>query len=396
MEPRSFLLPASVQSAFGRFGTYALAVGAAAGILSIVCGFFGWLDFLQAYLAAWLLWLGVSLGSLVLVALQYLTGGAWGVMIRRPAEAAARTLPLIALLFLPIAFGIPVLYHWSHPEIVAHDEILRHKHVWMNTPAFLIRAVFYFAVWIGIGTMLERWSIRQDTTGDPRLEILMQRLSAPAIILYAATISFAAVDWVVSLSDHWYSTMIGFLFIVEQGLSAMAFLIIVMAVLAVNEPVSQFFTKRHLQDMGKLLLMFVMLWAYFAFSQFLIIWAGNTRQEITWYYPRMATSWGWVGLAIILLQFVLPFLLLLSRDLKRHRKPMIVIAGMVFVMRYVDLYWSIKPQVFRDGIRLTLPDLLLPLAIGGIWLAAYFYFLRRYSILPERSPHLKGALAHGH
>ncbi|MDQ6677030.1 MAG: hypothetical protein M3Z09_07020 [Acidobacteriota bacterium] len=396
MPSRSFVLPAAVQAEFGRFGMYALWAGAAAAVLSVISGFFGWLDFLQAYLAAWLLWLGVSLGSLILVATQYLTGGAWGVMIRRPAEAAARTLPLVAILFLPIAFGIPVLYHWSHPELVAHDEILRHKHIWMNTPAFLIRAAAYFAIWIGIGALLERWSLRQDATGDPKLEIMLQRLSAPAIVIYGGTISFAAVDWVVSLSDHWYSTIIGFLFIAEQGLSSLSFLIIVMTVLAVTEPVSEYFSKRHLQDLGKLLLMFVMLWAYFAFSQLLIIWAGNTRQEITWYYPRMATNWGWVGLAMILLQFCLPFLLLLSRDLKRNRKPMIVIAGIVLFMRYVGLYWSIKPDVFRDGIRVTVPDVLLPLAIGGIWLSAYLYYLRRYPILPEGSPHLEGALAHGH
>ena len=396
MAAQSFLLPEQVRREFGRFGNLSLTVGLAAGAVGLAFGFFGWLDFFQGYLASWLLVLGIALGSLVLVALQYLTGGAWGILIRRPAEAAARTLPLVALLFIPIAIGIPVLYHWSNPAFVAHDDVMRHRQVWMNTPAFLIRTVLYFAVWIGVGTLLERWSIQQDQAEDPgKLDIFAQRLSAPALIAYAATISFAAVDWVVSLSDHWYSTIVGFLLIVEQGLSAMAFLILVMTVLAVRDPIREFFSKRDLQDMGKLLLMFVMLWAYFAFSQFLIIWAGNTRQEITWYYPRMATNWGWVGLALILLQFILPFLLLLSRDLKRSRRPMIFISSLVLLMRYVDLYWSIKPEVFRTGIRITVPDLVLPVALGGIWLWAYLFFLRRYPVIPAHAPHLEGALTHG-
>ncbi len=395
MPDNAFLLPQQVLQEFRRFGTLSLAAGLAAAAVGVVAGFFGWLDFFQAYLASWLLWLGVALGSLVLVALQYLTGGAWGILVRRPAEAAARTLPVLALLFIPIAIGIPVLYHWSNPVFVAHDDILRHRQGWMNTPAFLIRTVLYFAIWIGIGTMLERWSIRQDETADPRLDIFAQRLSAPGLIVYAGTISFAAVDWIVSLSDHWYSTMIGFLLIVEQGLSAMAFLIIVMTVLAAREPISRFFSRRDLQDLGKLLLMFVMLWGYFAFSQFLIIWSGNVRQEITWYYPRMATSWGWVGLALILLQFLLPFLLLLSRDLKRSRKPMVFISSLVLSMRYVDLYWSIKPEVFRTGIRITVPDLVLPVALGGIWLWVYLFYLGQHPVIPANAPHLEGALTHG-
>lgn len=395
MAHRSFVLPDSVRAEFSRAGKISLIVGLAAAAVSVVSGFFGWLDFFQAYLASWLLWLGVALGSLVLVALQYLTGGAWGILIRRPAEAAARTLPLLAVLFIPIALGIPVLYHWAHPAFVAHDEILKHRQIWMNTPLFVIRVVCYFSVWIGLGFFLEKWSIQQDETGDPRLDILAQRLSAPGLILYVGTLSFAAVDWIVSLSDHWYSTMAGFLLVVEQGLSAMAFLIIVMTVLSVRDPIRQFYSRRDLQELGKLLLMFVMLWGYFAFSQFLIIWSGNVRQEITWFHPRMATNWGWVGLALILLQFLLPFLILLSRDLKRSRKPMLLVSSLVLVMRYVDLYWSIKPEVFRNGIRITIPDLTLPIALGGIWLTAYLFYLRRYPVIPARAPHLEGALTHG-
>lgn len=350
-------------------------------------------QFFHAYLFGYLFWLGVALGSLALLMTQYLTGGAWGVLTRRSLEAASQTLPLLALLFIPIAAGIPHLYEWSHAADVAHDDVLRHRAGYMNTEWFIVRAFVYFAIWIGLSIVLSRWS-REEDSGVERLP-WMQRLSAPGLILYVFTVTFSSVDWVESLFTHWFSTMWGFLFVAGQGLTAMSVMILTMSWLAQWKPMADVFRESHLHDLGKLLLMFVMLWAYFSFSQLLIVWSGNLTTEIPWYFVRWHGSWAVVGVAIALLEFSIPFLLLLSRPLKRNPAALSSVVALLLLMRLVDLYWVVVPALDRERIHVNWMQLTLPLGIGGIWVAAFAWELGRRPLLPLHAPELQEAFTHG-
>jgi hypothetical protein len=237
----------------------------------------------RSYLIAYLFWFGIALGCLPLLMLHHLVGGAWGFVIRRILEAGTRTLPLMIVLFVPLLLGIHSLYEWSDPEIVARDQILQAKHAYLNVSFFIIRAVVYFAAWIIFAYFLNRWSAEQDATGNPILLRRFQLLSAPGIVVYTLGITFASIDWGMSLEPHWFSTIYGMLFIVGQTLAALAFVIPVAVLLSDSPPASGFMKADVFQDLGNLLLAFVMLWAYISFSQYLIIWAGNLPEEIPWY-----------------------------------------------------------------------------------------------------------------
>jgi hypothetical protein len=327
--------------------------------------------------------------------LQYLTGGAWGVVIRRPCEAAARTLPLVALMFVPIVIGIPNLYPWSHAKMVAADEILRHKQPYLNVPFFLIRAAVYFAGWILLSWLLNRWSMREDREGAARVHRKMAALAGPGLVFWGFSVTFMAVDWVLSLDPHWFSTIFGMLFMAGQGLSSMAFLIALMVLVSHRRPMSEILTPRHLHDLGKFLLALVMVWAYFSFSQFLIIWAGNLPDEIPWYLERLRGGWQYVGLALVMGHFALPFALLLSRDLKRNFKLLAGIAVFVLLMRAVDLYWLIAPGFRKGSFDVSWMDITAPIGLGGIWLAYFLIQLGKRPLMPLNDPHLIEALEHG-
>jgi len=289
----SFAVPAELARELGRRTRVFGIAGIILLLLSIIGAFFGPHDFFRAYLMGYLVMMNVALGCLGVLMMQYLTGGAWGVVSRRTLEAATRTLPFLAVLFIPVAFGMPWLYDWANPELVSHDDILQHRQPWMNPTMFVVRAVLYFAIWIGLSWILNRSSREQDEGRMTRSTL--RRVSAPGLIVYVFTATFAAVDWAESLTTHWYSTMWGFLFVAIQGLSAIAVVIVTLAMLSRTEPLSQVLKPVHFHDLGKLLLMFVMLWAYFSFSQLLIVWSGDLTGEITWYLRRMTTSWGWLG-----------------------------------------------------------------------------------------------------
>jgi len=338
---------------------------------------------------------GLSLGSLAWLMLQYLTGGAWGVVIRRPCEAAARTLPLVAVMFLPIVIGIPNLYMWSHADKVAADEVLRHKHVYLNVPFFLVRSVAYFAGWMLLSWLLNRWSAREDREGSAPAHGRMAALAGPGIVFWGFSITFMAVDWVLSLDPHWFSTMFGMLFMAGQALSSLAFLITLMVLLSYRRPLSDILTPRHLHDLGKLLLALVMVWAYFSFSQFLIIWAGNLPDEIPWYLERLRGGWEYIGLALVVGHFALPFALLLSRDLKRNFKLLASIAIFILVMRFVDLYWMVAPNFRKGAFGVSWMDFAAPVGVLGIWLFYFLLQLEKRPLLPLHDPHLKEALEHG-
>ena len=378
-----------------RWRSGALAAGIAGAVLCAIGFFISPFQFYRSYLWSYVFLVGVSVGSLAWLMLQYLTGGAWGVVIRRPCEAAARTLPLVALMFVPIAIGIPNLYSWSHAKVVAADEILQNKQVYLNVPFFLIRAAAYFAGWILLSRLLNRWSAREDREGPAEVHRKMAAVSGPGLVFWGFSITFMSVDWVLSLDPHWFSTMFGMLFMAGQGLSSMAFLIALLVLLSQRRPMSEILTPRHLHDLGKLLLTMVMVWAYFSFSQFLIIWAGNLPDEIPWYLERLSGGWQYVGLALVIGHFALPFALLLSRDLKRNFKLLAGIAVFVLFMRMVDIYWLVAPDFRQGAFGVSWMDFAAPIGLGGIWLAYFLIQLGTRPLMPLNDPHLIEALEHG-
>ena len=389
----TFTAPAGLDRARQR----ALWVGVAGLVLGIAGAFaLGGLGrSLLSYLVGFVFWIGISLGCLALAMLHQLTGGGWGIVIRRPLESAARTLPLMALLFLPLALGLDQIYEWARPEAVAADHILQYKHPYLNVPFFLVRAVLYFAVWLTLTFLLTRWSLEQDRTGDIRVSNKMRAIAGPGLVLYGLTVTFASVDWVMSLDPHWFSTIYGILTIGGQVLSALAFVIAVLVLLARSGPVSTVIKPQHFHDLGKLMLAFVMLWAYFSLSQFLITWAGNLPEEIPWYLRRLHSDWKWVGLALALFHFALPFVLLLSRDLKRRASRLVLVAALVILMRAVDTVWMIAPEFHHTGgVSGTLAvamDFLALIGFGGIWVWFFLAQLKSRPLMPLHDPGLEQA-----
>jgi len=349
--------------------------------VSALGGIFEPTQFFQSYLMAYMLCLGTTLGCLALGMVHQLSGGAWGVVLRRPIGGAVRVLPLLTLLFLPILFGMERLYTWAH-----EDAAIRHNHLYLNVPFFVIRAAIYFLAWNALSYFLNAWSLEQDRTGDPRIARRMQRLSAGGLVLYGLTITFASFDWLMSISPDWYSTIYGVLIIGGQGLSALAFLIVVITWLSRRPPLDRIIRPEHFHDAGNLTLAFVMLWAYFAFSQYLIIWAGNLPQEIAWYQHRLQTGWRVVALALVLFHFAVPFLVLLSRRVKRESTTLARLALWILAARLVDLFWLIAPDFHRNGIHVSWLDVLLPASLASIWLAAFVWQLRGRAILPVHDP----------
>lgn len=369
-----------------------LIAGAVGAALSLVGLFVDARQFFQSYLMAYMLWLGVTLGCLALGMVHQLSGGAWGVVIRRPIGAASRVLPVMTVLFLPIALGMTHLYPWTNANLLAHDEILQHKRLYLNTPFFLIRAAIYFLVWNAISYFLNRWSLEQDQTANPRLARRMQMISGGGLLAYGLMITFASFDWLMSLEPHWFSTIYGVLIIGGQGLSALAFLIIALVWLSRRAPLDRIVAPAHFHDLGNLLLAFVMLWAYFSFSQYLIIWSGNLPAEIAWYLHRLQTGWRAVGLILIVFHFAAPFVVLLSRRVKREPELLLKVAVGILLVRLIDLFWLIAPEFHQHGVSVSWLDIVLPLTLGSIWLAGFIWQLRGRAILPVHDPQFEEAL----
>jgi hypothetical protein len=391
-----FSISTELRADLKRWRTRSFLAGGAGAALCFLGFLSSPFQFYRSYLWSYIFVVGVSVGSLAWLMLQYLTGGAWGVVIRRPCEAAARTLPLVALMFLPILIGIPNLYPWSHANVVAADALLRQKHVYLNVPFFLARAAFYFAGWILFSWRLNHWSDAEDRKGATPAHARLARLAGPGLVFWGFSITFMAIDWVLSLNPHWFSTIFGMLFMAGQALSSLAFLIALLVLLSYRRPMSEILTPRHLHDLGKLLLALVMVWAYFSFSQFLIIWAGNLPSEIPWYMARLRGGWQFVGVGLVLFHFALPFALLLSRDLKRNFKLLAGIALFVLFMRLVDLYWLVAPD-FAKGSSPggSWLDAAAPLGVIGLWLGYFLTQLEKRPLMPLGDPQLKEALEHG-
>jgi hypothetical protein len=357
--------------------------------LCIIGAFFNIQQFFRSYLLAYIFWTGIALGCLGILMIQYLTGGAWGLIIRRTLESASLTLPLMLVLFVPLLFGMHSLYIWTRPEAVASDALLQHKQGYLNVPFFIIRAAIYFILWIAAAYLLNRWSIAQDRTGEPGFSLKLQRLSGPGLFLLAITLSLAMIDWVMSLEPRWYSTIYGVIFMAGEGLAAFAFATVVAILLAGHQPLSETIRQKHLHDLGNLLLTFVMLWAYCSFAQFLLIWSGNLREEVPWYSRRLHGGWGITGFILIVFHFFLPFLLLLFREVKRYRVPLAIIAVVVLGMRFVDLIWLIVPAFHPANFVMHWMDFLAAIGIGGLWLSVFVWRLKQTPLLPIHDPYLE-------
>jgi len=380
--------------------------GAVGVVGAIVCLVAWWTEparALESWLVAWLYVTGIALGSLALLLIHHVTGGAWGVVIRRPLEAAARTIPLLALLFLPVALGAADLYPWAAPHAADHDALLRHKAAYLNVPFFCLRAAIYFAVWTALATLLGRWSVDQDAN-DPAASGRLHALARGGLVVAGLTMTFAAIDWGMSLEPHWFSTIYGVLFIVGAALSALSFTIVLLAALAGEEPFTTALQPVTIHDLGKLLLAFTMLWGYVNFSQFLIVWSGNISEETPFYLNRMHGGWNALALLLIVFHFALPFALLLSRSLKRNARALAAVATLMLLMQLVDLYWLIGPDLVAHGegpvpLRVHWMDLAAVLGLGGVFVVLFSRQLRGAALLPLGEPALSelvGARAEGH
>lgn len=353
-----------------RWQRMAFIAGAIAAAISVFGGFFDALRFFRSYLFAYVFWLCFPLGSLAILMMHHLVGGAWGRVIRGLLETATRTLPLTALLFVPLFFGLQSLYPWARPELLAADPLLQHKAGYLNVPFFIARTILYLGLWSAIAYLLNRWSRLQDT--DPAAGKRLRRLSGPGLLLYFLTMTFAAIDWIMSIEPHWYSSIYGVIWIVNQGLAGFAFAVLMLSWLADKDPFVNVLHRDHFQDLGNLLLAFVMLWAYMNFSQYLIIWSANITEEIPWYLVRTRGGLSWIPPVLIVFHFAVPFVLLLMRDIKRNPNALLWVAAAILLMRVVDTFWLVMPAFHQPTTTPHWLDLTLFIGIGGIWLGFFF------------------------
>ena len=353
-------------------------------------------QFFRSYLWAYLFWLGLPLGAGGLLMVQYLTGGAWGLAIRRLLEGATRMILPMAVLFIPIALGVESLYVWTDQ---GHQELHGKEH-YLNISGWILRAVICFALWIIGAFLLNHWSLAQDRTGSPSALRRLQMLSGPGLLVFVLTVTVATVDWVMSIDPHWYSTIYSLIFIAGNALATLAMCIVLLALLARRPPLSHVITRDHFQDLGNLLLAFTMLWAYMSFSQYLIMWSGNLAEEAPYYTIRTDGFQKVVAVVLIVFHFFVPFVLLLSRRTKRSVRTLAIVASLILVMRLIDLFWIVIPTFYQahqaPKHQSVLPhwlDFVAPIGIGGIWIFLFIMQLRRRPLIPPHDPRL-GEVGH--
>jgi hypothetical protein len=383
----------------------ALGVGGIALLAWGVGLYFNVEQALRSWLLGYIFWAGIALGSLGLLMLQYLTGGAWGLVIRRIVEAGSRTLPMIILLFIPLAIGVytHTVYEWTH--LPPHDHAIEARGIYLLPWTWIVRSVIYFALWGVMVYLLDKWSRQQDATETVEESRLVlekaSRFSGPTMVFFAIIVTFAVVDWMMTLEPHWFSTIWGLLFVAGWGLSALCFCIAILAFLSQRAPMDGVLGKRHFHDLGKLMLALVMVWAYFNFSQFLIIWSGNIPEETGYYLTRMKGGWGVIGIGLIVLHFAFPFLVLLQQDFKRRAKWLATLAVFMLVVRLLDMFYIIgpSPRIYPIGEQgafyISWMDLVAPIAVGGLWMWWFLGELAKRSIVPAKDPYFEEAIEHG-
>ena len=371
-----------------------LLAGGAGLLLAVVAGVFDPGQFFRSYLLAFLFFVNIAIGCLSITMIHHLTGGYWGLAIRRLLEAGTRTLPWAAAAFLPLVFGLPHVFPWARPE-AAQDHLIHAKQLYLNVPFFLARAAFYFLVWALLSRALNRASLDLDAGADYlRTSRRLRGLSGGGLVLMGLTITFSSVDWAMSLDPHWMSTIWGILFMVGQVLSAMSLVVVIVAFLGGDTPLGPLLRATPaLHDLGKLLFAFVMLWAYVSYSQFLVIWSGNLPEEVPWYIHRLHGGWQALAVMLVVFHFALPILLLLSRHTKQSPRLLGSVAAGLFAMRLVDLYWMVGPELHRGGAFLALLlDVAALVGLGGLWFFAFTRELADRPLLPMGEPDLREVL----
>lgn len=376
-----------------------LFVGIIALAVSLIGLFTDPTHFWQSYLFAYLFWGGLALGCMGVFFLHNVVGGNWGVAIRRFVEAGVRTLPLVAIFVIPLFFAMHTLYTWTHPDVRAHDFAVGHKAVYMNIPFFIARTVLYFLIWFFFGFRILRMTNEHDRTGDPALFGRIKRFSAPALLIFVVSTTYAFVDWIMSAEPDWYSTIYPWMFTIGQVVLTFAFLIALLVLLSKREPFASFLTRQHYHDLGNLLLAFTMVWTYFSISQFLIIWAENLPDEIPWYIRRFSGGWGYIAFFIAIFHFCIPFFLLLLRFVKKNAGRLRALAIWIIIMRVVDVFWIVEPAYRQRGFEIYWTDVVAPIGLGGIWLAFFIWNLKSRPLLANHDPRDTYSLlvtAHGH
>ncbi len=379
-----------------RFQIWLLGIALITVGLSVYGAFVHRTQFFFSYLFAYLFWLGLSLGCFLVTMLHHLTGGRWGYPTRRIFEAGFMALPLMALLAIPLIFGLHDLYPWARPAEVAAEKVLQQRHTYENAWAYLLRMAFFFGVWLWMTGCLRKWSLQQDSTDDAAPTRRARTLSGIGIVIYGLLGTFAFIDWILSLEKDWYSTMFAVIVIIGQILSAFAFSVVILTLFRNSEPFSAVTNTTHYHHLGNLLLTFVLFWTYISFGQLLIIYSGDLPHELDWYLHRIAGYWKAVVAALALFHFFLPFFLLLFRGVKRRVAPLAILAGLLFIMHIVDTYWMVMPSLHRDGLSVSWLDFTTPVAIGALWLAWFFSRLKAAPLVPQRDPGMQFAFTYGH
>jgi hypothetical protein len=373
------------------------AIGAGCAILGgVICAILGAANpkqFFFSWLVSFLFFLSLALGALFFVLIQYASQGGWGIVVRRIGETVFATLPAMAVLFLPLLLGLRDLYPWAVPGAAEHDALLRWKAPFLNTPFFLIRAAVYFATWCVIALLYYRVSHRQDATADPAGSARLRRLAGPGIIVLALTQTFASIDWIMSLTPHWYSTMFGVYFFSGAFVGFIALLSVVAVAMRGARLLETVISAEHLHDIGKLLFAFTAFWAYIAFSQFFLIWYANLPEETIWYKARLEGSWKTISLVLMACHFGVPFFYLMGRAVKRRGSTLAIGGAWLLAMHFLDLYWQVMPTLHPEGARPSVLDLAAFFAVGGCFVAAAGWLMRRQALVPLHDPRLAESLA---
>ena len=363
-----------------------LFIGLVALVISLIGLFRDPLHFWQSYLFAYLFWSGLALGCLGIFFLHNVVGGNWGVAIRRLLESGVKTLPFVLVAVVPIFFAMQTLYAWTHADFRAHDFPAGHRAEYMNVPMFVGRTIVFCLIWFFSGRYILNMANEHDRTGDPELFKRIKRRSAPALLVFIVTTTYAFVDWIMSLEPDWYSTIYPWMFTIGEVVLTFAFVIAVLVLLSKYEPFASFLTRQHYLDLGFLLLCFTMVWAYFSVSQFLIIWAENLPDEIPWYIRRFSGGWGYIAFVIAVFHFCVPFFLLLIRFMKRNPGALRALALWMILMRILDVFWIVEPAFRQRGLEVYWTDFVALIGLGGIWLAYFIWNLKARPLLASRDP----------
>lgn len=372
-----------------RFQRMALIVGAAGTILTALGALLGVSQFFYSLLFAFFFWLTLTAGSMLMLMIQHLTGGVWGLMLRRMLEAAVMNWILLGLVFIILITGLGVIYPWARPEEVAASEIMQKKAAYLNAPFFIVRGIIYFALMIGLGLLLNRLSDQQDTQPSTRLNERLRNISGPGIPVLVLIFTLATTDWGMSLDPEWFSSMYPTTLMVEGMVAVFAWSILALAYMKSRKLLPYTLPIDRLHDIGKFMFAFSVVWAYVNFSQLLIIWSGNIPEETPWHYYRMNNGWQIPGLMLLIGHFFVPFLGFMSRHPKRNLFFSSLMAGWMVFMQFVFVFWVVMPSFFKEGFHIHLLDITALVGLGGLWVALWARTLKSRPLLPPNDPRME-------